>query len=71
VKKVRAETLEHINRLLLGHAKAAGVEKGRKVRIDAGPLISAEPDADSRPDGRRTHRCLHRRRRIYGFSDGN
>ncbi|MBA2670137.1 MAG: ISNCY family transposase, partial [Gemmatimonadetes bacterium] len=35
VKKVRAETLEHINRLLLGHAKAAGVEKGRKVRIDA------------------------------------
>jgi transposase, IS5 family len=35
VKKVRAETLEQINRLLLGHAKAAGVEKGRKVRIDA------------------------------------
>jgi transposase, IS5 family len=35
VKKVRAETLEQINHLLLGHAKAAGVEKGRKVRIDA------------------------------------
>lgn len=35
VKKVRAETLEQVNRLLLGHAKAAGVEKGRKVRIDA------------------------------------
>jgi IS5 family transposase len=35
VKKVRAETLEQVNRQLLGHAKAAGVEKGRKVRIDA------------------------------------
>lgn len=35
VKKVRAETLEQVNRMLLAHAKAAGVEKGRKVRIDA------------------------------------
>ena len=35
VKKVRAETLEQVNRQLLQHAKAAGVEKGRKVRIDA------------------------------------
>jgi transposase, IS5 family len=35
IKKVRAETLEQVNRELLSHAKAAGVEKGRKVRIDA------------------------------------
>lgn len=35
IKKVRAETLEQVNRHLLLSAKAAGVEKGRKVRIDA------------------------------------
>ena len=35
IKKVRAETLGQVNRELLNHAKAAGVEKGRKVRIDA------------------------------------
>jgi len=34
VKRVRACTLEKINRLLLHHARAAGVERGRKVRID-------------------------------------
>jgi transposase, IS5 family len=35
VKKVRPETLEQVNRHLLKHAKAVGVEKGRKVRVDA------------------------------------
>ncbi len=35
VKKVGPETLEQINRQLLGHARDVGVEKGRKVRIDA------------------------------------
>jgi len=35
IKKVRAETLEQVNRHLLEHAKLKGVEKGRKVRIDA------------------------------------
>ncbi|MDP9348855.1 MAG: ISNCY family transposase [Gemmatimonadota bacterium] len=35
VKKVRAETLEQINRLLLKRAAAQGVERGRKVRIDS------------------------------------
>jgi IS5 family transposase len=35
VKKVRPETLEQVNRLLLGVAKKKGVERGRKVRIDA------------------------------------
>jgi transposase, IS5 family len=35
VKKVRPETLERINRILLEHAKQEKVETGRKVRIDA------------------------------------
>jgi IS5 family transposase len=48
VKKVRAETLEQVNRQLLGHAKAAGVEKGRKVRIDATVVeTNLHPPTDS------------------------
>lgn len=35
VKKLRAETLEEIDRLVLGRAERKGVEKGRKVRIDS------------------------------------
>jgi IS5 family transposase len=35
VKKVRAETLEEINRLLVKRAAKEGVEKGRKVRVDS------------------------------------
>lgn len=35
VKKVRAETLEEIDRMLLRWAAREGVEKGRKVRIDS------------------------------------
>jgi transposase, IS5 family len=35
VKKLRAETLEEIDRLVLGRAETKGVEKGRKVRIDS------------------------------------
>lgn len=35
VKKVRAQTLEEINRMLLKRAAREGVEKGRKVRIDS------------------------------------
>ena len=35
VKKVRAETLEEINRLLLKRAASEGIEQGRKVRIDS------------------------------------
>ncbi|CAA9316352.1 MAG: Mobile element protein [uncultured Gemmatimonadetes bacterium] len=35
VKKVRADTLEEINRVLLKRAAREGVEKGRKVRIDS------------------------------------
>lgn len=35
LKKVRAETLEEVNRILMGRAVREGVESGRKVRIDA------------------------------------
>jgi IS5 family transposase len=35
VKKVRVETLEEIDRMLLRRAAREGVEKGRKVRIDS------------------------------------
>ena len=34
VKKVRPETMEAINRIILGHAAKLGIEKGRKVRVD-------------------------------------
>jgi IS5 family transposase len=34
VKKVRAETMEAINRMLVGYAKDKGVEDGHKVRTD-------------------------------------
>ncbi len=48
VKKVRAETLEQLNRELLGQAKSAGVEKGRKVRIDATVVeTNLHPPTDS------------------------
>lgn len=35
LKKVRAETLEQINRLLIKRAERDGVERGHKVRIDS------------------------------------
>jgi len=34
IKKIRPETLEQINVLILGKAKDEGIEKGRQVRID-------------------------------------
>ena len=34
VKRLRAETLQKINQVVLNEARQAGVEKGRKVRID-------------------------------------
>jgi len=34
IKKFRAETLESISRVVLDMAEKAGVEKGRKVRVD-------------------------------------
>lgn len=35
VKRVTPETIEQINRLIIGKAKKAGVENGKKVRIDS------------------------------------
>jgi IS5 family transposase len=34
IKKLRADTLEEINRVFLGVADEKGIEKGRKVRVD-------------------------------------
>ncbi len=34
IKKVRSETLEEINRVIIGVAAEKGIEKGRKVRVD-------------------------------------
>lgn len=34
IKKIRPETLEQINRIILGVAAHKGIEKGRKVRVD-------------------------------------
>ena len=35
IKQIKALTLEQINRILLEAAKTAGIEKGRKVRVDS------------------------------------
>jgi len=35
IKRIKASTLAQVNRILLGAAKEAGIEKGRKVRIDS------------------------------------
>lgn len=40
IKKVRPETLEALNRRLLDHAKAEGIENGRKVRGDCTVVAS-------------------------------
>jgi len=34
IKRIRAETLERINRRLVSYARGAGIEGGRKVRVD-------------------------------------
>jgi IS5 family transposase len=34
IKRIRPQTLEAINRIVLGSAAAKGIEKGRKVRVD-------------------------------------
>lgn len=35
IKRIKASTLEQVNRALVGAAKKAGIERGRKVRIDS------------------------------------
>jgi transposase, IS5 family len=72
VKKVRAETLEQVNRLLLGVAKKKGVERGRKVRIDATVVetdIHAPTDSSLLYDGVRVlARLLGEAKTRCGFS---
>lgn len=34
IKKLRPETLEAVNRLLVAHAAECGIEKGRQIRVD-------------------------------------
>jgi IS5 family transposase len=35
IKRVRPQTLEQVHRLVMGHAKKRGVEKGKQARIDS------------------------------------
>src|SRR5262249_49716877 len=49
IKLVRAETLEHINRMLVAHAQALGIEDGRRLRSDSTVIEAAIPHpTDSR-----------------------
>jgi transposase, IS5 family len=72
VKKVRPETLEQVNRLLLSVAKTKGVERGRKVRIDATVVetdIHAPTDSTLLYDGVRVlARLLAQAKECCGFS---
>lgn len=48
IKRIREETWEALNRIVLGHAKEEGVEDGRKVRVDATVVESnVHPPSDS------------------------
>jgi IS5 family transposase len=35
IKRVRQETIEEVNRVLVDHARTEGIERGRKVRVDS------------------------------------
>ena len=71
LKKVRAETLEQIQKMVLEHAAHSGVERGRKVRIDATVVeanIHAPTDSSLMCDGVRVlTRLLKRTEECYGF----
>jgi IS5 family transposase len=75
LKRVTPATLEVLNRLLLAHAKAAGVEKGRKVRIDATVVesdIHAPTDSSLLYDGVRVlSRLLGEAQELCGVSLGS
>lgn len=72
VKKVRPETLEQVNRLLLAVAKKKGVERGRKVRVDATVVetnIHEPTDSALLYDGVRVlARLLGRAKQVCGFA---
>ncbi|MCH7530701.1 MAG: transposase [Gemmatimonadetes bacterium] len=71
LKKVRPETLERIQRIVLRHAAESGVERGRKVRIDATVVeanIHAPTDSNLLWDGVRVlTRLLKRAGKRFGF----
>lgn len=71
VKKVRAETLEQVNRCLLEWARRAGIEDGRKVRIDSTNVetnIHAPSDSTLLYDGVRVlTRLLERAKEGWDF----
>ena len=71
VKKVRAETLETIQRIVLRHAAESGVERGRTVRVDATVVeanIHAPTDSSLMLDGVRVlTRLLTRAGKRFGF----
>ncbi len=71
LKKVRAETLEQIQKVVLEHAVHSGVERGRKVRIDATVVeanIHAPTDSSLMCDGVRVlTRLLAGAEECYGF----
>lgn len=73
VKKVQPETLEKVNRLLLRHAEAAGVETGHKVRVDSTVVeshIHTPGDASLLYDGVRVlARLLGRAKAHSGYTD--
>lgn len=72
LKKVRPETLEKVNRVLLKRAKREGVETGRKVRIDSTVSetnIHAPSDSTLLWDGVRVlARLLERAQEGWGFA---
>lgn len=72
IKKIRPETLEEIQRLVVRYAVAHGIEKGRKVRIDATVTetnIHAPADSAQLFDGVRVAtRLLTDAHRVCGFN---
>jgi transposase, IS5 family len=73
IKKIRPKTLEAINRRVIRHALALGVEDGRKVRIDATVTdtnIHAPTDSSLLSDGVRVlSRLLKKTQRLCGFTE--
>lgn len=71
IKKIRPKTLEKINRRLVRYAVGQGVEKGRRVRVDATVTetnIHAPTDASLLFDGVRVMtRLLASAQRLCGF----
>ena len=71
LKKVRPETLEQIQRMILEYAARTGVERGRKVRIDSTVVeanIHAPTDSSLLCDGIRVlTRLLKRADGCFGF----